>query len=176
MCITQTVRFLQYKTATKTTMELEKNLTFPAVTICNFNLIRNDSITDSKTRELLMALFMLEPNRSYIENLDEEFLESVSIREIMAKGSPSVNDTFRLCFWLGEFIECEKLLTRKARKQGHCDTFGSSEDGDMYTVQTTGFNDGLTLTIWLNQDNYFIGDGYSAGIRVRNCLCILYIF
>ena len=174
-CMNQTLRYLDFKTATKTTMKLERNLTFPAITICNFNLIKNDSVTDTKTRELLKALFV-QPNITSIENLGEDFLETVSLRDIFIKGSPALNDTFQMCQWLNEYMDCGTLLTRKAIDFGHCDTFGSKENNNTYTVQTTGYLDGVTFTMWLNQDNYFIGDGSSSGIRVgQHCFLLCYV-
>ena len=169
--ITQTARFLEYKTATKTTLTHEKNMTFPAITICNFNLIKNDSVTDPKTRALLKELFMKLPNITFIEELGHDFLSNVSLRELFANGTPGIEETFLICLWLRDYFDCRDLLVPKETDFGHCYSFGSKDNNETYTVHTPGYQDGVTFTMWLNQDNYFIGDTSSAGIKVNSTLC-----
>ena len=167
--VTQTLRFLEYKTATRTTMTIEKNMTFPAVTICNFNLIKNDSVTDLKTRALLKELYMKFPlNITFIQELGDDFLNNVSLRQLFVNGTPTIEETFLLCQWLTDFHHCSELLRPKETDFGYCYTFNSKDNNRTYTILTDGITDGVTLTMWLNQDNYFIGDTSSAGIKVTN--------
>ena len=156
-------------------MTIEKNMTFPAVTLCNFNLIKNDSVTDPKTRALLKELYMKAPNITFIQELGDDFLRNVSLRQLFANGTPTIEETFILCQWLTDFHDCDDLITPKETEIGYCYTFGSKDSNETYTIQTDGLADGVSLTMWLNQDNYFIGDTSSAGIKVCNVQTNLHI-
>ena len=173
MCIIQTERYLAYKTVTKTTLTLDKTLTFPAVTFCNFNLIKNNSVSDSRTRTLLKELYMKLPNVTLIKSLGDDYLKTVSLRDVFIKGTPLLNETFVMCQWLTDFQNCRKFLIEKVTESGHCYTFGAKEKNQTYTVKTTGYLAGASFVLWLNQNNYFIGDASSAGIKVS---LILYSF
>ena len=58
LAIIQSQRFYEYKTVTRISIIIEDNPGFPAVSICNFNLIKNDSVTDHMTQLLLKAMYL----------------------------------------------------------------------------------------------------------------------
>ena len=170
-CMVQTERFLQYKTVTKTTINLEKKLTLPAVTICNLNLIKNDSVEDSETRDLLKNLYVPHPNVNFIESLGDDFLQNVSLRKIFVDGSPT--ESFLYCTLFLDIVDCNKIVTRKITETGYCHTFGAEEPKQNYDTQVTGVSGGVSFLVLLQQNNYFISEGFSAGIKV--CFRIFYL-
>ena len=147
-------------------MKLEKRLTLPALTICNFNLIKNDSVKDPKTRQLLTQLFSPDLNITFIKNLGDEFLSTVSLNEILSKGTPELHQTFLICTLFIDHVGCQNILRKKKTENGYCFTFGSEEHNQTVETQMTGHNGGVSFMIWLDQNNYFVGDGFSAGIKV----------
>ena len=157
---------MEYNTVTKTTMKLERRLTLPALTICNYNLITNDSVKDPRTRQLLQEYYAEDTKMDVIENLGDEFLETFSLRDLLIKGSPQVQRTFSLCWVFNDIVSCYKLLRRKKTENGYCFIFGSKEHNKTIQTQLTGVEGGVSFLLWLDQDNYFIGDGFSAGVKV----------
>ena len=157
---------MEYNTVTKTTMKLERRLTLPALTICSYNLITNDSVKDPQTRQLLQEYYAEDTNLDAIENLGDEFLETVSLRDLLLKGSPQVQKTFSLCWVFNDIVSCYNILRRKKTENGYCFIFGSKEHNKTIQTQLTGVEGGVSFLLWLDQDNYFIGDGFSAGVKV----------
>ena len=96
MAVIQSQRFYEYKTVTQTSIIMEDNPRFPAVTICNFNLIKNESVTDFMTQILLKTMYLddqwntEEQRRLQLEEVDEDFLKTVSIRKIFLNESPTL--------------------------------------------------------------------------------------
>ena len=165
--IVQFQRFYEYKTVTRTSIIMEDSLEFPAITICNFNMVQNESVTDPKTRELLKEMYLEEiVNISAIYNLGEEFLSTVNIHDIFMNGRPKLSNTFRECRWIKETLPCENVLTKRRTRKGYCYTFGAKESNRSYSVQTTGIKAGVRFMLYVGQKKYFIGEDESAGVQV----------
>ena len=83
MAVIQSQRFYEYKTVTQTSIIMEDNPRFPAVSICNFNLIKNESVTDFMTQILLKTMFLddqwntEEQRRLQLEEVDGDFLRCI---------------------------------------------------------------------------------------------------
>ena len=85
---------------------MEDNPVFPAVSICNFNLIKHDSVTDHMAQLLLKAMYLDDQwnterqTTEQIKELDEHFLKNVSIRTLFLNGSPSLEESVKKCVWI----------------------------------------------------------------------------
>ena len=84
---------------------MEDNPVFPAVTICNFNLIKKDSVTDPMTQLLLKAMYLDEQwegtrVRNQLKNMNKYFVENVSVRSLFLKGSPTLETSIKTCKWI----------------------------------------------------------------------------
>ena len=89
---------------TQTSIIMEDNLIFPAVTICNFNLIRKDSLTDPNAQILLKAMYLDEQweeqrARLHLQSLNKYYLETVSVKSLFLNGSPSLQNSIITCIW-----------------------------------------------------------------------------
>lgn len=151
---------------TKTSIIMEDKLQFPAVTICNFNFLRNNSVNDSKTRDLLKEMYLKETNLTAVESLGDEFLKSINLNNIFMDGSPELDDTFRQCRWIKDVLPCKDVMLKRRTRKGYCYTFGSKEMKRTYSVQTPGTKAGVMFLLFVNQQNYLIGDDESAGFKV----------
>ena len=107
--VIQSQRYYEYKTVTQTSIIMEDDPVFPAVTICNFNLIKNDSVTDFITQLLLKTTYLddqwnTEEQRKFqfkeLYKFDEDFVTTVSVRSLFLNGSPTLETTIKKCIWI----------------------------------------------------------------------------
>ena len=104
LAIIQSQRFYEYKTVTQTSIIMEDNLLFPAVTICNFNLIKKDSLKDPYAQILLKVMYLDEQweeqrARLHLQSMNKYYLETVSVKSLFLNGSPSLQKSIIKCIW-----------------------------------------------------------------------------
>ena len=109
LAVIQSQRYYEYKTVTQTSIIMEDDPVFPAVTTCNFNLIKNDSVTDFITQLLLKTMYLddqwnTEEQRKFqfkeLYKFDEDFVKTVSVRSLFLNGSPTLDTTIKKCIWV----------------------------------------------------------------------------
>ena len=153
---------------------------FPAISVCNYNLIRDDSITDSTVRKLLKDMYFearwytRESTLKAVKNLGDEFLNTISLRELFINGSTDLEELFMECQWIQEDFECGDHIKLRRTGSSFCYTFNDGEGASDYSVRTTGSKSGVRFTLWVDQGNYYIGDEDSAGFKVVHLFIYLF--
>ena len=130
-CTVLVKKYFSYPVSTKATLEHESSPEFPAVTICNFNMVRQ-SVVDANNfedvlrygkRDRIDNLTGLEVNASKI---NWNWLENISMFDVYADGGHQMKDMLINCFWIG--AKCTHRDFRPVlMSMGLCHTFNSGK-------------------------------------------------
>ena len=123
-------KYFRYPVTTKQTVEYENSPKFPAVTICNFNMLTKSYSEQVIQEELLKYFFRakikefgLKANRSAINWSD---FENVSMENIYYIGGHQMKNMIEKCVWSGNRCDYGNF-TRILTSMGLCHTFNSGK-------------------------------------------------
>ena len=176
----QVKRYREYKTITQETRIIHDNIDFPAVTICNDCLIRNDSLTDARERKLLYNL-LYDPNTTAIlSDLGQDYVNNVSLRKLFSDGAMGIKKNVLFCYYENVVKNCSEVLTESVTANGLCYTFNAKVVTTPITTAITGAEYGLQMLLWTSQENYYYSEAAKAGFKVSytdlySCYVILLI-
>ena len=150
-------------TSTTITNDPNLSLEFPAVTICNVNafsaeILESLNIGSWYIRSVFNA-----------NNLKFSYTPPVfSVDPVLAQLTNNSTETFiSRCFFGDKACDIDKDFEFSLNELFACYTFNSGRSGKpIKKVSGTGANDGLTLTVNLNQDDYSATVKKDAGIKV----------
>ncbi|XP_035486496.2 acid-sensing ion channel 1B isoform X1 [Scophthalmus maximus] len=170
------IYYLQYDRITMLDENMAKNMTFPAVTICNYNFIRKSQMSYSD-------LIFMGPLLGFEEGMAPGFPLAVepdrppgsrfSLDEFYSRTQHRIEDMLLECDFRG--LDCgpenfKEIFTR----YGKCYTFNSGKDGrPLMVTMKGGMGNGLELMLDIQQDEYLPVWGetdetsFEAGIKVQ---------
>ncbi|WAQ98992.1 hypothetical protein MAR_023365, partial [Mya arenaria] len=164
--VSQTQRFLEYRTLTQDTIFYDPDLKLPAVTVCSMNTLDSTSFTDKRDLVILRNLYVGMSNRSaLLEYPGEEYVKNVSLKELFRSGFMPSNKTFRSCFRPrgGTLVDCVPEI--RLTNLGHCHTMYDVEAPKSTFVLADSTLSDIFLLLWTNQDDYFVSYGMAAGFK-----------
>lgn len=127
---------------------------------------------DDFMKQIMLGLDPVTAHRSTLNFSDPEVVarvDSYDYNEMTLNASHTLEEMITSCKWQSKEVTCVDYITKTLTALGHCYTFNSAEyihKNGRLTVSRTGISAGLQLTINVQQDEYFVQIGYSAGIRV----------
>uniref|UniRef100_A0A672LND9 Acid-sensing ion channel 1-like n=1 Tax=Sinocyclocheilus grahami TaxID=75366 RepID=A0A672LND9_SINGR len=153
---------LSYPAVTKIHMVWSHNMTFPAVTFCNQNLLRMSSLTKADLYHSGYWMDIIPPPDYQLDTT-----------EMIGRLGHQLEDMLLDCRFRGE--NCTyKNFTPIYTRYGKCYTFNSGLDGNpLLTTLKGGTGNGLEIMLDIQQDEYLPvwGDtdetSYEAGIKVQ---------
>lgn len=172
--VSDRIRFL-VGNPTSTTVQLvrEESLTFPAVTICNLNSVRNDFLQARGLENCFRNLIPLDPNdHDYQPECDylistECQDEGLSFSDIQNEGRQRAEDFILDCRFLGRRCNATEDFIPVFTRLGYCYTFNSGRNGTAAeTTNGTGPRNGLQLILNIEQDQYVFSPSFDAGVKV----------
>lgn len=124
-------RYFSYPINTKVTMEYEENPLFPAVTICNFNMLRKSFVEEHKAEELLKYTFtgdsLLEPGTEVnISAINWDYFKGANMEDTYSVGGHQIKEMMIKCSWSGEKCN-DGNFTKDLTSMGLCHTFNSGK-------------------------------------------------
>ena len=163
----QFITYFSYKTTTRVRLIEESLIEFPAVTICNLNILEKSKIEQEGQFivELMQTMYPL-PDVDLPLNLsDPDVLErtkGVDISAIFNRAKVEVPEMLERCSFNNQRLNCNDYLTPVLTHMGHCYTFNA---GRNLSTFRPGVNNGLLFNINVKENEYFTGT-YSTGIKV----------
>ncbi|XP_069128948.1 acid-sensing ion channel 3-like [Argopecten irradians] len=141
---------------------IDEDKKFPALTICDVNLVKQSDVPEAQLRMLLTKTYMANrKDRRYFENLDTDWARSVDIEGIFH--NHSALDMFLLCLWQNKEVPCQSIFTTRITSAGPCVTLKK-----LKLSETNGVGSGMGLTAILhsNVSDSLITSRAGAGFRV----------
>ncbi|XP_077984849.1 acid-sensing ion channel 2-like [Glandiceps talaboti] len=170
--------YVTYPVSVDVNIRYAKDLPFPAVTICNMNLLRRKELENKEGQDITDILRLLYPlvteevtNESILENFT---FDSVSnLTELVYRYGHQKDDMIILCKWKGKFCSTANFTT-SITDFGLCHTFNSGTNGrPQLRVDNTGFpflatgsRFALSLIVNIEHDQYGRGPRESAGLKI----------
>ncbi|XP_035681372.1 acid-sensing ion channel 5-like [Branchiostoma floridae] len=156
--------YFAYRTGTEIDVQLESELNFPAVTICNFNRIRASGVSINDQLYLGAAFYIPtlvgdpEALNAYLNGVDwDSFGASAELLGDYAgytrrNGFVLDNSTLLECFWRGRPCYAENF-THVFTTYGNCWTFNGDKNSPLKQT-TPGAGNGLKMTLDILTDEY----------------------
>ena len=120
-------KYFSFPVTTKTTLEFEKEPEFPAVTICNLNMLRKSMVLKYNFKEVtdlaLMSKAGVEINDS---NINWSRYEDIDVFQVYLKAGHQIQDMILECSWKGERCSSQNF-TPILTTMGLCHTFNSGK-------------------------------------------------
>ena len=156
---------------TKVEVHEQDNLQFPAVTICNYNMLRKSVVLSKpEYHSLAMVLVNWTTMATYDLGVLNPEANFVNMSEFNLLAAHTLESMVLWCTFMLQ-SGCIRHFTPIMTSIGLCYTFNSQElidNGVMYNTSRTGLKYGLRLLLNVQQEEYFAAQAFSAGIKVHN--------
>ncbi|XP_038055438.1 acid-sensing ion channel 1-like [Patiria miniata] len=164
--VDNTVRYFNYNVTSIVTVKYVNDLTFPAVTICNYNLLRKSYSEKAFDEDVLDAFKVFGPSNGQ-SSINFTALKDWNITDDLIKGAHQKEDMVIECSWRSTINCTADNFTQVLTDFGICYTFNDPKNPeDALKVQQTGYDSGLYLRLNLEQYDYFYGFSKGAGFKV----------
>ncbi|XP_069139076.1 amiloride-sensitive sodium channel subunit alpha-like [Argopecten irradians] len=180
-------KFYTYPTSTNLILNSNGSMQFPAVTLCNSNPVRKSNLSSTSTsiNDLIAAADTTvaptvwdwdsyEDNSSYYDDYDSyasysfDFYHEYATLDDATKTSTGhqLEDMLVSCSFKGRSCSPANFSHFLHYKYGNCYTFNSGFNSTVVETEKTGPVYGLTLEVYLEQDEYVGSLAPDAGIRL----------
>ena len=120
-------RYFSFPVTTKTTLEFEKEPEFPAVTICNFNMLRKSMVKKHNFTEVTDLALMSKAGVEIDDtNIDWSRYDELDVFDIYLKAGHHIQDMILGCSWKGGRCSYQNF-TPILTTMGLCYTFNSGK-------------------------------------------------
>ena len=150
----------------------ESSVNFPAVTLCNLNLMRRSFLasTSPGLAQLIRNVFYTQGTDEECKNATEQFeLYSISVNDsfpdLLWKGRHRANETIISCRFLGQECDWRDFLPTLT-PSGVCYTFNDGKQAPVMKINGTGIRFALSLIVSIQQDEYNAALNHDAGIKI----------
>ncbi|KAM4748791.1 epithelial sodium channel subunit beta-like [Rhinophrynus dorsalis] len=182
-CSQLTATFLRYPTQEKVTLVNSARLPFPAITFCNLNRARISQLNSSKYHSLTenISLTSGDEGEEDLINYARErrfafALSQLSAEEQLALGH-QIKDMLISCVFHDEVCDESYFTPFLNPKLGNCYTFNgrkhaniqqwpNSQQAEVLNATKAGFSYGLTMELFIEQNEYIRSLSTAAGLRV----------
>lgn len=167
--------FLQYRTVTRISAENKQNLEFPAVTICNMNMVKktipqcNGTVFANLDKvflnfgETLVIEDRLTPGLGFVNGL---LPSGEQMLNCLYQYSNTIEEMLPICTWNGALEPCSNLFKTTLTEMGVCFTFNGEANQRQHS-SFTGSDGGLRVFVDIRQEDYFYSATIQAGIKVQ---------
>ncbi|XP_072900743.1 acid-sensing ion channel 4-A-like [Hemitrygon akajei] len=165
-----TVSYLHYHHVTALDEELNQEITFPAITICNMNRFRHNALTDADIYHLA-NMTGLPPKSKDAHRAVVQGYPEPNMMDIFNRTGHQIEEMLKNCNFSGSPCSSHNFSVVFTR-YGKCYTFNANKTGGRKNKQG-GMGNGLELMLDIQQDEYLPiwqetdETSFEAGIRVQ---------
>ncbi|XP_077987434.1 acid-sensing ion channel 2-like [Glandiceps talaboti] len=180
-CFSIVSTFILKPVSMNTEFKEESRLQFPALTICNNNLIKKTSLADisgytyaKDSLKITKLVFGPEYVGLTSKNISPPYWEMANygtefgddLLGFVSAVAHTKDDAILWCFWRGHTQHCgSENFTKTVTNYGVCFTFNSGKIGEILHVNTAGVRHGLTLYLNVEAGDYVNGPRDSVGFK-----------
>ncbi|CAF2401028.1 unnamed protein product [Rotaria sp. Silwood2] len=167
------LQYYAYPTQTNVDIRLDRNMTFPAVTVCSANPFRYDRMNVS----LISYFYRLYPLNATFNQNNLNSLELPMIVDLINRNQIDklwslgfeLSDLLLQCTYNG--IDCSNMLTPSLSTIfGNCFTFNWQTSAKIFTLNDFGTTSvmkrGLSMTFYIPREMYFLTQSYDVGLTI----------
>ncbi|ELU06887.1 hypothetical protein CAPTEDRAFT_218320 [Capitella teleta] len=170
------LRFLKFKerpVSRRSQVVVVDEMELPAVTVCNLNMLKKSFMEeDSFMGNVFLATDSLTESESNVNLSDPEVkarVDEYDLKEVFQKGAFTLDEMLSYCTYQSIPVNCSTYFTQVLTGMGFCYTLNAREfiakNGGV-KVSRSGIQYGFSVAINVNQDEYFVQSGDSAGVQV----------
>ena len=164
------IRLLASKpTATTITIDRRQDIIFPAVTICNLNMLNRDYLEALNLGHLVQRALVGEEESFCTNELNNiPHLPNITYQEFFLLGKEKLADFIVDCEYLGKNCSVDMAtFVPTFTRLGVCYTFNSGFGGrKIHTTNGTGARLGLRLILNVSQSQYAASPNLDAGVKI----------
>ncbi|XP_039273625.1 acid-sensing ion channel 1-like [Styela clava] len=143
MTVNNVNNFLSYPSTTKTEEFFVKKISFPAVTMCNFNVFQKKKLSPAESK---MLEIMYRPFPDFgPDKINASEYDNINIRQFFHNKSYNYLTYMGVCSYRGKLCNRTKVLHTKLRDIGVCLTFDPSKDEEEKYQTLRGVDGGLEV-------------------------------
>lgn len=161
--------YFSYPTITDMTVDVAKELPFPAVTVCNLSPYSNLNLkTDRFLEEYFTSLSNLGHFLPPVNFSDPNYfhLQEDGVDGFLQNHSFAMSDMFVVCAFKGMMVNCFDYFRSKVTSWGICYTFNDPGLAEPIKTRHTGSTTSLTMYLKIDQANYVFGENMAAGMKI----------
>ena len=152
-------------TTTAVTLTRQPEIDFPAVTICNLNLLKKDYLESLGLERVVFDLLLSGGSQdNCTQNIPD--LPDITYQQMFTAGKQDLNNLIITCQYLGR--DCHVKFVPTLTRLGVCYIFNSGRSDDAPILKTNGTGAGLGLRLILNisRHQYVASPNLDAGVKV----------
>lgn len=172
MLFMQFSAYAKNPTLTKTNAVFNKELEFPAVTICNLNMFNKHIVncTGHQNSDDMFDLFKQMSDVAVLARVESQPQTGVPLsgevlRQCAIDYSNQLKEFLTVCIWEGMVKNCSDVFQGTITDYGMCYTF-NKENTLRAITGSTGADSGIRILVNIKQDDYFFSRTTQAGIKV----------
>lgn len=159
--------FFSFPISSIVRLQYVTNLTFPAVTICNYNQWRKSAV-DPNNAGALSSLFFPSARGNETFDIKDYNVSHLDMTAEVLRGAHQKETMIIDCMWKTVEKCSHADFTQIITDFGVCYTFNNPTDPrKVLTVRQTGTEHGLFLRLNLELYEYYFGPRKGAGFKVR---------
>ena len=158
-------RLTQGDTDTRVSIQEPEIVIFPAVTLCNLNIIRKSRVS-SELEKLIENIY--ESDQQCNESVNFDFTDTgASFPDLLWNGRHTAEDTIVRCSFKGKNCSHINFTSTSMPSGGFCYTFNSGENkAPIQNTNGTGTRFALSLIINVQQYEYIASLSQDVGIKI----------
>ncbi|XP_046562984.1 LOW QUALITY PROTEIN: uncharacterized protein LOC124271872 [Haliotis rubra] len=164
--IDRIIYYYDYPVTVNVQVNYNKTLFFPTLTLCNQNAFRASKAAQLQHYQLLTDLYT---GRRSCSDCDYVVTNSshMTLRDLFTNTTHTKDDLIVSCTWRGEVCGSENF-TEVVTDHGVCYTFNlpDHDTRDVHRVFSPGAENGLSLTLNVEQYEYMPGPHDAAGVKI----------
>ncbi|XP_038055441.1 acid-sensing ion channel 1C-like [Patiria miniata] len=160
------ITYFNYPITSAISINYVDNITFPAVTLCNFNQFRRSTLTEEKLKVLREVYEPNPPEEIDFTPFDGQTNFDFNEAHLM-EVSHHLDTMLIDCKWKSSQKCTVQNFTSRFTDHGVCFTFNDPKDvSERLQVSNAGRNDGLFLRLFAETNEYAFGENTAAGFRI----------
>ncbi|XP_072050691.1 acid-sensing ion channel 4-A-like [Amphiura filiformis] len=160
-------KFWEHPISTVITMNYVSNITFPAITICNYNLFKSNLVTPQQAL-MVSSIFNVNPKeRLPVDWAGYERMvgRPLDVQGFVVNTTHRIEDMLLKCSWRSTEPCTAANFTRIITDWGVCYSFNNNPETALQ-VKRPGSTNGLAMMINIEQNMYTFGENTGAGLKV----------
>ncbi|XP_078362143.1 acid-sensing ion channel 1-like isoform X2 [Oculina patagonica] len=152
---------------------LNNTILFPAVTICNQNMLRKDKILGTEAQKFLDDIESFMFGEGLRDNATQNF--TLDLDRVVTEAGHNISEMLSLCYWHGRLCGPKDFFMFIAPQRGLCYTFNSGRPGHPLLYQASAEkSQGLLLQLNAEPEQYygplniFEGTGFRVLVHDQN--------